>query len=67
MDIARTLSANVVSTVKLVNQRIAILVDPILKRRLETANETTKNSIQNLVRAMGEVRSLPIILILTCS
>lgn len=55
MDIARTLSANVVNTVKLVNQRIAILIDPILKRRLETANETAKNSIQNLVRAMGEV------------
>lgn len=55
MDIARSLSANVVNTVKLVNQRIAILIDPILKRRLETANEITKNSIQNLVRAMGEV------------
>lgn len=59
MDVARTLSANVVATVKLVNQRIAILVDPIFRRRLDTANEIAKNSIQSLVRAMGEVVKRP--------
>jgi len=63
MDVARTLSANVVSLVKLANQRISLLIDPILKRRLVTANETVKNSTQTLVRAMGEVRSAPIMTI----
>ncbi len=59
MDLTRGLSSNVVALVKLVNQRQAILVDPILRRRLETANNTVKNGIQHFVRAMGEVRNLP--------
>jgi hypothetical protein len=59
MDLARGLSANMVSLVKLVNQRIAILVDPMLKRRLETANQTAKNGVQLLVKTLGDCIKQP--------
>jgi len=39
--------------------RVTLLVDPILKRRLETANNTLKNGTQGLVKAMGEALKQP--------
>eukprot|EP01087_Luapelamoeba_hula_P004666 TRINITY_DN1459_c0_g1_i1.p1 TRINITY_DN1459_c0_g1~~TRINITY_DN1459_c0_g1_i1.p1 ORF type:complete len:1738 (+),score=380.38 TRINITY_DN1459_c0_g1_i1:131-5344(+) len=59
MDVARSLSAAVVALVKLVNARLTILVDPMLKRRLETANNTMKNDTQSLVKAMGTALQNP--------
>ncbi len=38
---------------------MALLVDPVLKRRLETANNIMKNGTQGLVRAMGEALKQP--------
>jgi len=59
MDVARSLSSAVVALVKLVNARVVLLVDPILKRRLETANNTLKTDTQGLVKAMGEALKQP--------
>ncbi|KAL6044390.1 Vinculin [Balamuthia mandrillaris] len=60
MDVARALSSSVVSMVKLVHARVQILVDPVLRRRLEEANTLVKAHTQSLVKAMGDVLRDPL-------
>ncbi|KAL6055033.1 hypothetical protein QOT17_017046 [Balamuthia mandrillaris] len=58
-DVAKSISAKAVELVKLVNARIRMLPDPIMKSRLTDAVQILRTGISDLVRAMGEVLKYP--------
>jgi len=59
VNVVRALSAGIVNVIRLSSERIKQLADPMMKRRLDSANNVCKTETQTLVRALGAVLQQP--------
>ena len=59
VNVARSLSAGIVNVIKLSSERIKNLADPMMKRRLDNANNVCRTETQTLVRSLGAILQNP--------